>query len=137
MPSNRYNKPKLASKKVPLENFSTIRIEKSRLPVKGFELWALLGTHGHWAVMIHNRATPTVICKRYIHLYGHPRGLLTLANFAWFKDLGLSRTGIDPRLYTCEANAPPTEPLWWFFQKEKTFPYLTSVPTLRTLFKSV
>ena len=40
---------------VPLENSET-----SPLPVKGCKFWLLFGTHGHWAVRVLWRATPTV-----------------------------------------------------------------------------
>ena len=35
-------------------------METSPLPVKGSEFWPMLGTHGHWAVRVLWRATPTV-----------------------------------------------------------------------------
>lgn len=79
---------------------------------------------------IHNRAKPTVIRIRFIHLHGHPLGLVTLTHFAERllvemslptlpTDFGLSQPGIEPRFSACEANAPPTEPLRRLFLKGK------------------
>ena len=35
-------------------------METSPLPVKGCKFWPMLGSHGHWAVRVLKRATPTV-----------------------------------------------------------------------------
>ena len=37
-----------------------IHMEKSSLPMKCCKFWSMLGTHGHWAVRVLIRDTPTV-----------------------------------------------------------------------------
>ena len=115
--------------------------------MKGFKLWPLLGTHGHGAVRIHNRVTPTVIRIRYIRLYGHPRGLATLTHHAERLAGELSL----PVLKTLVCRIPESNPNFpharqtlhqlshcgVFFKKEKTFLYLTSVATLNELCTSL
>ena len=43
----------------PTREFFT-HMETSPLPVKGCKFWPMLGTHGHWAVRVLQRTTPTV-----------------------------------------------------------------------------
>ena len=54
----------------------TLRRHKYRWKTANFDLYSAL-FHGHWAMRVLLRATPTVI--RNIHLYGHLRGPVTLS----------------------------------------------------------
>ena len=44
-------------------------MEMSQLPVKDCNVWPLLSTHGHWAVRVLQRATPTVTYLCYLTLH--------------------------------------------------------------------
>ena len=64
---------------LPLENFSLIWRHHPFL-LKGCKFWPMLGTLGHWAVKVLQRATPTVT-RASVH-NGHLRGPVTLARIA-------------------------------------------------------
>ena len=85
---------------VPLENFSLIW---RPLPVKGCKFWPMLGTHGHWAVRVLSRATPTVTQGiRLLRSSTRTRDILANCRAfdrgvvsTCFFDLGLSRLGFE------------------------------------------
>ena len=54
----------------------------SPLPVKGCKFWPMLGCHGHWAVRVLYRATPTVT-------QGHPF-IMVISEDPWHSHLLLS-----------------------------------------------
>ena len=51
----------------PTREFFT-HMETSQLPVKGCKFWPMPGTHGHWAVRVLLRATPTAILVPFIRI---------------------------------------------------------------------
>ena len=92
-------------------------IQWSSLPIKGSKFWPMLGSLSHWAVRVLKCAIPTVTKETWvIHLYGHPRGSMTLNPVAehlvvelWLPALMTSVcSGRDSNAQpsTCEANAP-------------------------------
>ena len=70
---------------VPLENFSLIW-KRYRYRWRAVKFWPMFGTHGHWAVSVLKRATPTVKCGICLWL---PVTLTPIAV------LGLSRLGFE------------------------------------------
>ena len=93
------------------EFFTHTCIETSPLPVKVCKVWLMLGTHGHWAVRVLYRATPTV--TRDIRLLrSSPRTCDTLTYCRAFgsgavTNLGVSHPGVKPQSPAHEANALP------------------------------
>ena len=55
-------------------------MEKSPLSVKDWKFWPMFGTHGHWAVRVLKRATPTVTRESVYN--GHLRGSVTFTSIA-------------------------------------------------------
>ena len=81
-------------------------MEMSPLPVKGCEFWPMLGTHGHWAVRVLWRATPTV--TRDIRLWWSSSGTSdTRTYYRAFSFYTFCVDGLDSNTQpsACGANA--------------------------------
>ena len=76
-------------------------METSPWPLKGYAFWPLLGTHGHWAVMVLYGAIPTVtwdfrwssLRTRDSHTYCRAFGSGAVTTY--FYELSLSRLGFE------------------------------------------
>ena len=93
-------------------------METSPWPVKGCKFWPMLGNHGHWAVRILYRATPTEThgirlywsSPRTRDTHTYCRTLSSGAVTTCFYDSGLSRLGFEHptfRLRSLLPTAPP------------------------------
>ena len=82
----------------PTRKFFT-HMETSPLPVKGCKFLPMLGTHGHWAVTVLMRATPTVTrgirSPRTRDTRNYCRALSNEAVTTCFYDLDLLRLGLE------------------------------------------